>query len=95
VATDCTLNPTPVWNALFGPDGARTTEQATRSAITIANGVVYVSGYSDRAVHAFDAATGTGLWSAPLSGVGIVGPVVVDGRLYSADGSGAIHAWAP
>jgi outer membrane protein assembly factor BamB len=63
--------------------------------VTIANGVVYVSGYTDRMTYAFDAATGNELWSAPLKGIGIVGPVVWNGHLYVGDMSGEIQAWTP
>jgi outer membrane protein assembly factor BamB len=93
--SDCTLNPTPAWNAVFGPDGATTTLETTRSAVTVANGVAYVGGYSDKTMYAFSAATGTKLWSTPLNGWGIVGPVVVNGRLYVSDASGTISAWVP
>jgi outer membrane protein assembly factor BamB len=95
IRSDCTLNPVPVWNAVFGPDGATTSAEATRSPVTVANGVVYVSGYTDDTTYAFDAATGTKLWSSALSGTGIVGPVVVNGRLYVGDAGGALRAWAP
>ncbi len=99
VAADCTINPTPVWNAVFGVDGSRTTQEATRSGITIANGVVYVSGYTNNTTYAFNAATGTQLWSAPLGNEtgnqGIVAPIVQNGHLYVGDMSGAIHAWTP
>jgi hypothetical protein len=44
IQSNCTLNPTPVWDAKFGPDGARLPgSQAPRSPLSIANGVVYVS----------------------------------------------------
>jgi outer membrane protein assembly factor BamB len=92
---NCQLNPTPMWNAVFGPDGSTTTAEATRSGISIANGVVYISGYTDKTTYAFNAATGAKLWSAPLSGTGIVAPIVWNGHLYVGDMSGAIHAWTP
>lgn len=96
VRSDCTLNPTPVWNAVFGPDASVAgTGDDPRSAITIANGVLYVSGYSDNTTYAFDAATGARLWSAPLSGIGMVGPIVVNGRLYVGDQGGTVHAYSP
>ena len=40
-------------------------------------------------------ASGTQLWSAALSGKGVVGPIVVNGRLYTSDISGKITAWSP
>src|SRR6185437_5303467 len=33
---NCTLNPTPVWNASFGADGALTSNDTLRSPISIA-----------------------------------------------------------
>jgi outer membrane protein assembly factor BamB len=90
---DCTLNPTPVWNAQFGPNGV--TSATPRSAITIANGVVYVSNFSGKSEFAFDASTGSLLWSTPLSGYGIPGAIVSNGRLYVSDYNGQITAWGP
>jgi outer membrane protein assembly factor BamB len=86
---DCTLNPTPVWNGTFGATKDK------RSPITIANGVVYVGGYNENTVYAFDAVSGAQLWSAALSGAGQIGPVVVNGRLYVGDVGGTIRAWTP
>lgn len=91
--SNCTLNPAPVWNAAFGPDGATTTNDTPRSALTIANGVVYVSNFSGKTVFAFDASSGGQLWSAPLSDFGIPGPVAVNGRLYVGAYDGSITAW--
>ncbi len=96
IRADCTLNPTPVWNAVFGPDGAvQTTSDTPRSAITIANGVAYVSDYSGDTTYAFNAATGALLWSASLGDYGFAGPVVVNGRLYVVNLGGTLHAWTP
>lgn len=89
IRSDCTLNPTPVWNQSFGANADN------RSPITIANGVVYVSGYSDNTTYAFDAASGGRLWSAGLSDAGAVGPIVASGRIYVGDIRGTIHAWQP
>lgn len=87
--SDCTINPTPVWNESFGANGDN------RSPITVANGVVYASGYSDSTTYAFDASSGSRLWSAGLSDAGAVGPIVAGGRLYVGDIRGTIHAWQP
>lgn len=95
VQSNCTINPVPVWSVQFGPDGALTTDDVPRSTITVANGVVYVSGDTDKTTYAFNAATGARIWSAALSDNGIPGPVVVDGRLYVVDVGGTIHAWKP
>jgi len=92
---NCTLNPTPVWNAVFGGDGSTTSATTLRSPISIANGVVYLSDYAASTAYAFNAASGTQLWSTPLSGKGVVGPIVVNGRLYTSDISGKITAWSP
>ncbi len=96
IQSNCTLNPTPVWNARFGPDGARLTgAQTPRSPISIANGVVYVSNYSLKTEFAFDAATGAKLWSVGLSDYGNVGTVIANGVVYVSARDGTITAWAP
>ena len=96
VQADCTLNPTPVWNALFGPDGAANpASPVPRSALTIANGVVYVSNYSGQTEYAFNARDGALLWSTKLSGYGIPGAIVANGHLYTSDFSGHIMEWGP
>lgn len=95
IAPDCTLNPTPVWNAAFGADGATLNDDTPRSPISIANGVAYVSDYQTSTTYAFDAATGAQLWSKTLGGKGIVGPIVVNGKLYIGNIGGAMTAWTP
>jgi outer membrane protein assembly factor BamB len=91
--TNCTLNPTPVWSADFGPAGSGDGDQTPRSPISIANGVVYVGSYSGDTEYAFDAATGTQLWSVPLPSLGDVGTVIADGTVYVGAGGGDITAW--
>ena len=94
--SNCTLNPTPVWNAQFGADGAALPSDDTlRSPIAVANGVVYISDSVTKATFAFDASSGAQLWTASLGGNGIVGPIVVNGKLYVGDESGRITAWTP
>ncbi len=94
--SNCTLNPTPVWNASFGEDGAANPSDDTpRSPIAIANGVLYISDYGSNATYAFNDLNGTQLWTSALSGHGIVGPIVVNGKLYVGDESGKITAWTP
>jgi outer membrane protein assembly factor BamB len=96
VEPNCTLNPTPVWNARFGPDATNTPKvQDPRSPISIANGVVYVSNDSLQKEFAFNAASGAKLWSLELSGSGTVGTVIADGVVYVGAGDGTISAWAP
>lgn len=90
MTASCTLNATPVWSGAFG-----STSQDIRSPITLANGVAYVGGYNENTVYAFDAASGTKLWSAALNGAGQIAPVVVNGRIYAGDLGGTIHAWKP
>jgi outer membrane protein assembly factor BamB len=93
---NCTLNPTPVWNASFPPDGRRVTKgQTPRSPLSIANGVVYVSNYSRNTEFAFDAATGALLWTVGLSDFGNVGTVIANGIVYVSAQDGTITAWAP
>ncbi|HEX3369624.1 MAG TPA: PQQ-binding-like beta-propeller repeat protein, partial [Candidatus Cybelea sp.] len=71
-SSNCTLNPTPVWAARFGPDGAHVRVQTPRSPLSIANGVVYVANYVHQTEFAFNAATGAQLWSEALPDVGDV-----------------------
>jgi outer membrane protein assembly factor BamB len=96
IQADCTLNPTPVWNAFFGPDGAANPNSPVpRSALTIANGVVYVSNFSGKTEYAFDATTGGQLWSTTLIGNGVPGAIVANGHLYVSDNGGNIMEWGP
>lgn len=92
--SNCTLNPTPVWAANFGPNGATTGNQTPRSPISIANGVVYVSNYTGDTEYAFNAATGSELWTVPLPSWGNVGTVIADGMVYVSAANGTITAWA-
>lgn len=94
MASNCTLNPTPVWAAGFGPDAA-TGAYAPRSPISIANGVVYVSNFTGDTEYAFNASSGTQLWSTTLSSWGNVGTVIIDGMVYVGAADGTITAWAP
>ncbi len=91
--SNCTLNPTPVWAAAFGPDGAGG-NQTPRSPISIANGVVYVGNYTGDTEYAFNAASGTLLWTLPLPSWGNVGTLVANGMVYVSAADGTITAWA-
>ncbi len=90
---NCTLNPTPAWTASFGPDGD-SGGQTPRSPISIANGVVYVSNYTGDTEFAFNAASGSLLWTDPLSSWGSVGTVVANGMVYVSAADGTITSWA-
>jgi outer membrane protein assembly factor BamB len=94
IQSNCTLNPTPVWAANFGPDGAGG-NQTPRSPISIANGVVYVGNYTGDTEYAFSASSGTLLWTDPLSSWGNVGTIVANGMVYVGAADGTITAWAP
>jgi outer membrane protein assembly factor BamB len=91
--SNCTLNPTPFWNAQFGPGGS-TSETTRRSPISIANGVVYVSNYTGDTEYAFNAATGAQLWETPLSAWGNEGTVIANGMVFVSADDGTITAWA-
>ena len=95
VNSACTLNPTPVWSAQFGADGAATDNDTPRSPITIANGVLYIGDYGTSKAYAFNAATGAQLWTTTLGGAGIVGPIVVNGKLYFGSSGTTMSAWSP
>jgi outer membrane protein assembly factor BamB len=90
IASNCTLNPTPIWSAAFGPS------DASRSPLTIANGVIYVANGSGDTEYAFNAATGDGpLWSVGLStSSGVIGTLVANGIVYVNSSGGTITAWA-
>ncbi len=90
---NCTLNPTPVWSANFGPAGTASV-QAPRSPISIANGVVYVANYTGDTQYAFNAATGSQLWSFALSSWGNVGAVIDSGTVFVGAADGTITAFA-
>jgi outer membrane protein assembly factor BamB len=92
IRSNCTLNPTPVWSANFGPDGSAS-QTSRRSPISIANGVVYVSNYTGDTEYAFNAATGAQLWTVGLSGPGDVGTVIANGMVFVGSVNGAITAW--
>jgi outer membrane protein assembly factor BamB len=89
VQSNCLLNATPAWVASFGPSSV------SRSAITVANGVVYVSNAQGDAVFAFDAAMGSQLWTAGLTGFGTSGTIVANGYVYVTASDGTITAWSP
>jgi outer membrane protein assembly factor BamB len=91
--SNCTLNITPVWVASFGPDGAGG-GQTPRSPISIANGVVYIGNYTGNTEFAFNAASGTLLWTDPLSSWGNVGTIIANGMVYVSAADGTITAWA-
>lgn len=90
---NCTLDPRPAWSANFGPGGVGNGDQTPRSPISIANGVVYISNYTGDTEYAFDAATGSQLWTTPLPTLGNVGTVIADGVVYVGAGGGKITAW--
>jgi outer membrane protein assembly factor BamB len=94
VQPNCTLS--VAWSAAQGGSGA------PNSTPTVANGVVFVGTGSTGSVQAYDARTGTPLWSSGALGSTFAAPSVADGRLFvgSWDGSsnsalGTIRAYAP
>jgi outer membrane protein assembly factor BamB len=96
MASNCTLNATPVWNAKFGPDATKLTYlQTPRSPISIANGVVYIANHNRKRELAFDASSGAELWNIGLSNNGDIGTVIADGVVYVSSFDGTITAWAP
>ncbi len=94
MASNCTLNTTPVWSAQFGPAGTAQAP-APRSPISIANGVVYISNYTGDTEYAFNDATGAQLWTLPLPYYGRQGTVIANGMVYVSSSDGTITAWAP
>ncbi|MFY9718348.1 MAG: hypothetical protein WAK16_01780 [Candidatus Cybelea sp.] len=94
VASNCTLNPVPVWSAQFGPNGNYGGETA-RSPISIANGVVYVGNDTGDTEYAFDASSGQQLAMVGLPSWARQGTIIANGMLYISSDGGAITAWAP
>lgn len=85
---DCRLQ--PAWSQPVGPD------PSILAPPVVANGVVYLATGFGREVHAFEAATGRMLWSAPrLDGAAYAAPTVANGRLYVAAWDRRLHAYAP
>jgi glucose dehydrogenase len=93
--SSCKLDATPVWHAEFGSDGAHSGDDTTRSPITIANGVLYISDYDTKVSYAFNAATGAKLWASPADIGSVVGPIVVNGNLYIGTSKGTLTEWSP
>lgn len=94
MASNCTLNTSPVWSAMFGPNGD-SKAAAPRSPISIANGVAYISNYTGDTEYAFDAATGAQLWSLKLPYYGRQGTVIANGMVFVSSSDGTIGAWVP
>jgi outer membrane protein assembly factor BamB len=76
-----------VWTAVFGPQPSGGgpvfcgPNPSAPSAPAVAGGVVYVAGWCDGTVHAFDATSGATVWT--LSGrFGISAPALANGTLY-------------
>ncbi len=96
MASNCTLNTKPVWNARFGPDASQLKSvQIPRSPISIANGVVYIANHNHKKEFAFNAATGALLWTLALPNNGDEGTVIANGVVYVSSWDGTITAWAP
>ncbi len=62
------------------------------SSPSVANGVVYV-GAEDMRLHAFNAQTGTQLWSAPTGGRIFSSPAIANGIVYIGSDNGSLHAF--
>jgi len=95
VQPDCTLS--VAWSRAIGGSAQ------PNSTPTVANGVVYVNEGNGGYVHAYDAASGTPLWtSAGSGGAGYAAPIVAQGRVYagswdgfSGSSTGSIRAFKP
>jgi outer membrane protein assembly factor BamB len=94
MASNCTLNPQPVWAVKFGPDARQFNYMNTpRSPVSIANGVVYIANHNRKREMAFDAATGAELWTTTLSANGDIGTLIANGVVYVSSLDGTITAW--
>ena len=62
------------------------------SSPTVANGVIYVGSY-DGKIYAFDAKTGTDLWSFATGARITSSPIVLDGILYVGSTDHTLYAF--
>jgi outer membrane protein assembly factor BamB len=93
VQPNCMLDATtPAWNDAFGPSGTPAAPQ-TRSPVTIANGVAYISDAAGDTEYAFNAASGAQLWNVTLSAPGGPGTIVANGYVYVSASDGTITAY--
>jgi outer membrane protein assembly factor BamB len=90
----CRVDPTPVWNAVFGLLPSQVQSDAAHSPPTIANGVVFEADGPDRTVYAFDAVNGALLWtSAGATNDLLYTPPLVDHNLYVTSYDGIVYAF--
>jgi outer membrane protein assembly factor BamB len=62
-------------------------------APAVANGVVYIGGYSDSTLYAIDAVSGAILWTGKTSSYIHSSPAVANGVVYVADDAGLLYAF--
>jgi len=98
INSDCTLNTTPAWQAQLHPYGNPNDDPY--SSPTVANGVVYITDGSggngmsgESNLFAFDAQTGSPLWSVGNLSFAYVPPTVVDGRVYIVSDGNKLYAF--
>jgi outer membrane protein assembly factor BamB len=77
------------WQTTAGPNGG------IPSTPTVANGVVYYSDGFQGHIHAFNASTGTPLWTSGSEVTGGIQatPIVVNGQLFAGSYDNHLHAW--
>ncbi len=92
VKSDCTLNPSPIWQSTVGNNGNGSNNPY--SPPTVANGVVYMADGLSGDLFAFDATKGgTPLLTVNNLGPAFTPPIVVDGRVYIGTYSHKLYAF--
>jgi outer membrane protein assembly factor BamB len=93
--TGCTLNPKPVWNAVFGVLPQNTSLDDPHSPPTVANGVVYVSDGPNQILYALNAQSGQVLWTSgsTITDGGVYAAPMVDKNLYAVSYGGTVYAF--
>jgi outer membrane protein assembly factor BamB len=95
VQTDCTLKSS--WSVALGGNNL------PNSSPTVANGVVFIGEASNGVIHAYNASTGTQLWTSgtSISGTTFAAPMVANGSVYvgswngfAANSGGTISAFS-
>jgi outer membrane protein assembly factor BamB len=92
--SNCRVDPTPVWNAVFGVLPAQVSADDAHSPPTVANGIVYATDGPNKTLYALNEMTGTILWtSAGVTGDALHTPPLVDRNLYLTSYDGNVYAF--
>ena len=93
VKSDCTLNPSPIWQSTVGNNGNGSDDPY--SPPTVANGVAYMADGLGGDLFAFDAQNGgPPLWTASGLHPAFTPPIVVDGRVFIGTYSNMLYSYS-